>query len=395
MFTKEFLSRSIFTGQPLAYDGPGPVLEPAHAADGAAWRENGDIDLRLYAPETRSIEFQIIGSRRYTMVKGEDGFFTFTIPYNPYRNGPITVDFYFDGNRLLSPFLPIYYTSNNPHNYLEFPDKNQEFAHVKAVPHGSVSSVLYYSHIHQGYERCFVYTPPGYMNGTERYPVLYLQHGGGENELVWETTGRISSILDNLIAEGACVPFLVVMNNDMLRYPGNEGGPFDHGFEKMLIEECIPYIDSSFRTKTDKWSRAIAGLSMGSYLSCDIALFHPEAFGYFCALTGTMHQRPTMAQYPRPYLDLEACGKIFRENYRVFFQSATPQEDHLDYCWLDNQLCKECGIADMPGYRFIVHDAHATKWTSWRLGIRDFARLIFREEEAYASPEALKKYDRP
>lgn len=393
MFSKEYLSASVFTGQPLAHDGPGPVIEPEHKSDGAVYRENGDIEITLYAPDTDILEFQIVGSERLSMNKGEEGIFTCTIPYDPYRNGPLTTDFYFDGNRLLSPFLPIYYSSNNPHNYLEFPDEHQDFAHLKDVPHGSVSQQFYYSHIHDRLERCFVYTPPGYMNNSEHYPVLYLQHGGGENETVWETTGRISCIMDNLISKNACVPFIVVMNNDMLRYPGNEGGPFDHGFEKMLTEECIPYIDSTFRTKTDKWSRAIAGLSMGSYLTNDIALFHPDMFGYFCALTGTLHQRPDMAMYDRPYLDNEKCGKIFCENYRVFFQSATPQEDHLDYCLIDNQLCKENGIADLPGYRFIVHDEHTTKWSSWRMGIRDFACLIFREESAYRSEDEMKKYE--
>lgn len=393
MFTEDFLSNDIFSMQPLAHDRLSERPEKAYRNDGCTYHKNGDITLRLTAPNTKELGFQIIGSDYCTMEKGEDGAFTFTIPYNAYRNGPLTVDLYYDGTRLLSPFLPVYFSFSSLHNYLEFPDENQTFVHVKNVPHGAVSQQLYYSHIHEGYERCFVYTPPGYMNGTDSYPVLYLQHGGGENETVWESTGHISLIMDNLIAEGQCVPFIIVMNNDMLRCPGTVGTTFDHGFEKMLIEECIPFIEANYRVRTDKWSRAIGGLSMGSYLSHDIALFHPDKFGYFCALTGCMHQRPTMAEYVRPYKDNDACGKIFRENYRVFFQSATPQEDHLDYCWLDNELCRENGIADMPGYRFIVHDPHTTKWTSWRLGIRDFVKLIFREEAAYASREALKKYE--
>ena len=100
-----------------------------------------------------------------------------------------------------------------------------------------------------------------------------------------------------------------------------------------------------------------------------------------------------MAQYERPWKEAMKDDTVVRKNFRVFYQSATPMEDHLDYCLIDHQICKDSGVADLPGYRFIVHPQNTCKWSSWRMGIRDFVKLLFREEEVYQDKEKLREFD--
>lgn len=391
VFQNMFLDNPIFREQPLVFDPLlGELIHGKREKTGLTYRE-ADVYMELYAPGIHKVT-AVINRKEYQFSGDNDGWFRLSIAYDNAHNGPLTVDIYFDGVWLLYPALPIYWSANSCHNFIEFPDEAQSFAMTKDVPHGAVTKQVYYSRVLGSYERCLIYTPPGYMKGQESYPVLYLQHGFGENETVWDSTGRIANIMDNLIAEKECVPFIVVMNNNMLRYPGNAGGEPDHSFEKMLLEDCIPFVEENYRIRTDKWNRAICGLSMGSYLSNDIALFHPDQFGYVGALTGCMYHHSTMGTYPRPYHEVMKDGKLVKENFRVFYQSATPEEDHLDYCLIDKKICEECGVSEMPGYRFVVHPAGTQRWSSWRMGLRDFAKLLFREEEAYRSRASMERY---
>lgn len=390
-FTREFLNNTIFRDQPLAFDPIlGEQINGEWKKTGVTHLENGDIHIEVYAPRIQEVK-GVINKKEYPFEKRCDGMFVLHLVYDSYLNGPLTVDLYFDGLWLLYPTLPIYWSASSCHNYIEFPDETQSFAMLKDVPRGAVTKQTYYSKALGSFERCLVYTPPGYMKGTESYAVLYLQHGFGENETVWDSTGRICNIMDNLIAEKKCVPFIVVMNNNMLRYPGNAGGMADHAFERMLVEDCIPFIEENYRTKTDKWNRAICGLSMGSYLTNDIALFHPDKFGYVGALTGCMYHHSPMGTYTRPYHEVMKDGKLVKENFRIFYQSATPEEDHLDYCLIDKQICEACGVSEMTGYFFIVHPKGTQRWSSWRMGLRDFAKLLFRDEEAYYSRDRLNE----
>ncbi|MDE5909524.1 MAG: hypothetical protein K2H52_12390 [Lachnospiraceae bacterium] len=201
--------------------------------------------------------------------------------------------------------------------------------------------------------------------------------------------------MDNAIAEGKCVPFIVVMNNGMIRYPGCNLSLRDMAFEDNLLGSNIPFIESEYRVYTDKYHRAIAGLSMGAYASNDIAMGHPELFAYVAAFTGCMyHGGVPQENYVRPWerVMLEDHGEMVKKEYRVFFQLATTMEDYIDYVYEDNRICRENGVADMPGYRFIVHDQDETKWTSWRMGLYEYIKMLFREEHAYEKREYMEKY---
>jgi enterochelin esterase-like enzyme len=197
---------------------------------------------------------------------------------------------------------------------------------------------------------------------------------------VWGFAGRVSYILDNLIAAGKAEPFLVVMNNDMLRYPGNNSGVIDLAFEQMLIESCIPHIERNHRVKTGKWNRALAGLSMGSMMSCDIAFRHPEVFGNLATFTASMTHETFQTTYVRPYPTVLKDSQKFGKNYQVYFRSTTKQEDHYpDYFVGDDKLAADSGIDKLPNYHRFLYPDRTTKWNSWRLGMRDYAQLLFRQ----------------
>src|SRR5690606_19420156 len=164
------------------------------------------------------------------------------------------------------------------------------------VPHGQVRSHWYYSQVTGMWRRALVYTPPGYDQDDTRYPVLYLQHGSGESERGWTEQGRANFILDNLIAEGASKPMIVVMENGMVapqadqERAGQEQAPQrgrrNAAFGQLVTSDLIPEIDHAFRTLADREHRAIAGLSMGAGQALQIGLSNPGVFAYVGAFSG-------------------------------------------------------------------------------------------------------------
>ena len=277
-FSSELLANKIFESTDLSFDftsrgkrdsdGFDPLFERS-----AQLQSDGSYLLRFQAPNATEIKiipwFGDPSPEGYApwrdkpifASKDENGTFTAVLPFEENKTGPRNLDIFIDGTFVVWPYFPIFWSDGRPWNYVEVPDNDMEFSYIRSVPHGAVSHQVYYSEATHAFERCLVYTPPGYMNGTGAYPVLYLQHGGSENETVWTSCGRVNFIMDNLIAEGKCVPFIIVMNNTMIRYSYDDETAhlMDTCFENSLIRSCIPFIESNYRVKTDKWSRAIAG----------------------------------------------------------------------------------------------------------------------------------------
>jgi enterochelin esterase family protein len=305
-FSREFLNNKFFIEQPLSFDHMGLYEDGTQA--GAFAQPNGNVLVRMHICGGNSVRLKIsvsnkVGAEIELANMGAD-VFEGVIPFDESMTGPANVKVYVNGAEVLSPDLPIIWTDNRPQNNIELPDPEDDYLLVKNVSHGTYSRELIYSHSTGSWERCMVYTPPGYRAGNTRYPVLYLLHGGGDNEMMWEYVGRMSSILDNLWAEDKAEKFLVVTMNGMLREGGRVGMPVDRVFENMLIRDCIPFIDKNYRTLTDKWHRAIAGLSMGAYMSCDIGFGNPDLFGSIGAFTASMTSDPDMMTYERPYPEI-------------------------------------------------------------------------------------------
>lgn len=222
-----------------------------------------------------------------TLVPEDEGFHYYTLSI--------------DGATVVDPGSNFYYGGARWMGGTEVPAHDQAFYEERTdIEHGNLQKILFPSEVGGSQLRpAYVYTPAGYgKNKKTRYPVLYLQHGWGENETSWPVQGKAGLIMDNLIAEGKCVPFIVVMTygltNDiplgsLRRGNAGERPRIAADFEKVLINELIPYIDSHFQTKADKKHRAMAGLSMGGMETHSITLANPDVFGSYGLLSGGIY----------------------------------------------------------------------------------------------------------
>lgn len=249
----------------------------------------GYARFRVVAPDAKSVIVSLgLGGRGGTVLrKDKEGVWVGT------TDGPMDEGFHYyhltiDGGVFNDPGAKNYYGSCRWESGIEIPAHDEDFYAMKQVPHGNVQQVYFYSKSTDTHRRAFVYTPPTYGKDKKKYPVLYLQHGWGEDETAWSNQGRANLIMDNLIAEGKIEPFIIVMTYGMT----NEV-KFGHikeftakEFETVLVDELIPYIDSNFRTQADKKHRAMAGLSMGGFETKLITLRRPEVFNYYGLLSG-------------------------------------------------------------------------------------------------------------
>ena len=283
----------------------------------------GYARFRIHAPNADSVRVSLgLGGQGGTrLTKADSGYFIGTTA------GPMDEGFHYyrinvDGATFNDPGTGFFYGSQRWESGIEIPAKDQDFYALKDVPHGHMQQVLFPSKSTNTSRAAFVYTPPGYEKGNTKYPVLYLQHGWGENETSWGVQGRANLIMDNMIAEGRTKPFIVVMTYGMTNTGGRPGaaprpatpapgtaasgsccpgsccarpasGPGSmadmiarNGFQTVLVDELVPYVDSHFRTIAKRDGRAMAGLSMGAAETKVITLNKPEVFGYWGLLSG-------------------------------------------------------------------------------------------------------------
>ena len=256
----------------------------------------GYARFRIEAPDAQAVTVSLgLGGQGGTKLsKTYDGSWVGTTA------GPMDEGFHYyhlniDGGTFNDPGTGNYYGSVRWESGIEIPAKDKDFYAMKNVPHGKVQQILFWSESTKQCRRAFVYTPPTYdKDAKTNYPVLYLQHGWGEDETAWMTQGHANLIMDNLIAEGKIKPFIVVctygMTNEM-RLGGGAGGrgAAAQNFEKVLCDELIPYVDANFRTIAKKESRAMAGLSMGGMETHSITLARPELFNYYGLFSGGVY----------------------------------------------------------------------------------------------------------
>ena len=253
----------------------------------------GYARFRIEAPDAQAVTVGLgLGGQGGTQLKKTyDGSWVGTTA------GPMDEGFHYyhitvDGGTFNDPGTGNYYGSTRWESGIEIPAKDKDFYAMKNVPHGKVQQVLFWSESTNQCRRAFVYTPPTYdKDAKTKYPVLYLQHGWGEDETAWMTQGHANLIMDNLIAEGKIKPFIVVCTYGMTNNVqiGGLGGFTAQDFEKVLCDELVPYVDANFRTIAKKESRAMAGLSMGGMETHTITLRRPEMFNYYGLLSGGVY----------------------------------------------------------------------------------------------------------
>lgn len=271
----------------------------------------GYARFKIVAPAADSVRVSLgLGGKGGTkLAKAEDGTWMGT------TEGPMDEGFHYynvkiDGGKFNDPGTLNFYGSVRWESGIEIPAKDQDFYALKNVPHGHVQQVLFPSPSTGTSRRAFVYTPAGYEKGKDKYPVLYLQHGWGEDETAWMNQGRANLIMDNLIAEGKIKPFIIVNTYGMTNEVkfGKIREFKIEPFQTVLINELVPYIDANFRTLANKDNRAMAGLSMGGMETKMITLNNPDVFAYYGLLSGGVYAPTDITDKSKVKLVFLSCG---------------------------------------------------------------------------------------
>ena len=385
MFDRELIENRAMTEQACAFHPPypeqiGDFLTGKQIFTGAQVQPDGSVVFRVYAPQARAAEVRLVtfADVRVALERDGDGVFTGVLPYERRLRGPQDVEFRLDGQLYLHPQVPVHYRTFKLVNFVELPDEESEMILLRDVPHGQVVREVYFSNAMNSWERCLVYLPPQYRQGGA-YPVLYLQHGATENENEWVYMGKMPYILDNLIAESKAVPFIVVMNDGMERAPG-EGMVDFATFERMLLEDCLPFIEKNYRVIADKAHRAMAGLSLGSMQTSAIGLKHPELFDYLGLFSGFMRfglgKSTDFVDWPHLAPLTEDPGYI-RDNFKLFFRAMGDSDRFYEAFVEDSEQLARLGSDKLPGYAARTYEGLTHDWGAFRRGLRDFAKLVF------------------
>ena len=327
----------------------------------------GRIKFRVVAPEAKNVNTTFRDSTEF--VQGEDGAW---IGYSrPLDEGFHYYELVIDGAHVPDPNSMMYFGAMRWGSGIEIPAQDREFYELKNVPHGQIREVYFHSSSTKTERRAFVYTPPGYdADQDARYPVLYLQHGWGENEYGWSVQGHAGRIMDNLIAEGRCRPFLIVMTYGMTNEVQMGGlRNFDiREFETVLVDELIPYIDTHFRTLTDQPNRAMAGLSMGSMETRQITLKHLDKFSHIGLFSGATISKG----------DVESTAG-FRDKVSLIFVSYGSKEVSGGQPRRGGnpaETVEQLKSMGINAHYYLSPDT-AHEWQSWRRSLKEFAPLLF------------------
>lgn len=318
---------------------------------------------KIVAPAADSVRVSLgLGGKGGTkLAKVEDGTWMGT------TDGPMDEGFHYynvkiDGGKFNDPGALNYYGSVRWESGIEIPAHDQDFYALKNVPHGHVQQVLFPSASTNTSRRAFVYTPPGYEKDTKaKYPVLYLQHGWGEDETAWSNQGHANLIMDNMIAEGKIKPFIIVMTYGMtneVKFGGIRNFKIEP-FQTVLINELIPYVDSHFRTLSNRDNRAMAGLSMGGMETKTITLNNPDVFGYYGLLSGGIYEPADIKDKSKVKLVFISCGS--KERPEAVKKAA--------------EELKQAGFNAVS----YVSEGTAHEFQTWRRSLYQLAPMLFKK----------------
>ena len=327
---------------------------------------DGKVKLRLKAPFAKTVVIDMFGSE-FPLEKLSDDMWEGTVDLG---RGFKYFFLKIDGNDVLSPYLPIGYGCCRPMNFLDIPVPGEdEWGELIDIPHGGVTRRYFPSATTGKLEICLVYTPANF-DQNKKYPVLYLQHGFGENETGWVYQGHVARIADKFLNEGKMEEMIIVMANGMTQAEGPERR--FNLFIDVLLKDLIPFIEANYNVYTDKWHRAMAGLSMGSYQTSIITMSNPDLFGYAGVFSGFM----SMSRFgnPEPHLDILNDAEKFNESFKVFYRAMGTEDGHFQSFENDDKMLegKPLNIT-----RELFSGGH--DWTVWRRCIHSFLPMIFKD----------------
>ncbi len=339
----------------------------------------GAVRAQLRAPQANSVQLDI-GGKRYEMVKDENGVWTGT-------SDPQDVGFHYyqlnvDGASVPDPGTIYFFGAGRWGSGIEIPSADMDFWQVKNVPQGALEEKYYWSKATESMRHCFVYLPAEYQkNPNKKYPVLYLQHGNAEDENGWGSQGHTAQILDNLIAEGKAVPFIVVIDYGQsqnihlvgqyapapqpAQQPAQPGqrqanaGP--DAFQVVLLTDIIPMVEKEYRVIADAQHRALAGLSMGGMQTRRITIANPTTFAYVGQFSGG-----TISVE-----DVQGAAGFKQTNKLVFMSSGSKENPRVMEA---AEALKGIGM-NAVGY---ISEGTAHEWHTWRRSLYQFAQLLFK-----------------
>ena len=373
--------------------GPKDDWKPAPSNQGGKeyppYNSEGRVKFRIVAPKAQSVGVSFRDSSAFT--KGDDGAWTgYTRPLDEgFHYYTINID----GAEVPDPNSMFFYGAGRWGSAVEIPAKDQDWYALKDVPHGQLREIHYFGRSSNTNRHAFVYTPPDYEKDTsKRYPVLYLQHGAGEDETGWGQQGYAGLIMDNLIAEGKTKLFIIAMefggnpfagprrtnaapagaSGTATNTPGRGGfGNFNFGaFEKVLIDDFVPFSYATFRSMADQPHRAMAGLSMGGMQTRTITLAHLDTFSHIGVFSGGSIAVTNITEMAK-----------FKEKVKLVFVSYGSRELGGDRPnrggdpKANTEALKAAGI----NAHFYVSPDTAHEWQSWRRSLHEFAPLLFKD----------------
>jgi enterochelin esterase-like enzyme len=397
----------------LVYAQPPADSRPATTnIEGAQYPRVHDdlrVSFQLKAPEAQKIQV-VIAETPYDMVKAQDGTWSVTVP-------PQVPGFHFywllvDGVQVCDPASEAFFGYSRVLSGIEIPEKGVDYYEVKNVPHGEIRSFRYFSKATGAWRRANVYTPPDYdTNLKARYPVLLLQHGGGEDERDWATQGRTDNILDNLIAAKKAVPMIVVMDSSSTaRRPGEAAGPSPNApggamaggvmnlgaapnagrggamnpaavpirvnvspvFGEVVANDLLPAVDARYRTIPDRDHRAVAGLSLGAAFALQVGLTYIDKFSSIASFSGTVMGG---VDPKTSYNGAMSNAADFNKKIKLFFIAAgTAEKSRHDAAEHAMKAFDEIGIK----YVWFESPGTAHEWLTWRRDLNAYAPLLFR-----------------
>ena len=354
----------------------------------------GRVEVRLKAPDATKVRLNFWSGPKIDMLKQADGFWTITT--EPLAPGLHYYTLVVDGVEMNDPASHAFFGGSKHASAVEVPEPGVDYYDIRAVPHGQVREVWYDSKATGTWRHALVYLPPGYEEQTKaRYPVLYLQHGGGEDETGWIRQGRANFILDNLIAAGNCKPMIVVMAYGYARSAGYAapdltGKPFGSpemmkamqdmakAFEDDVTQALIPFVDATYRTIADRDHRAMAGLSMGGMQTFQITLNHLDLFSYIGGFSGAGGLQMISGQAPdwkSAYNGVFADPAVFAKKVHLLWLGVGTVEPER----MRDGIRKFHTALTEAGIQHIYWESPGTdhEWQTWRRDLKDFAPRLF------------------
>ncbi|MBE9462691.1 alpha/beta hydrolase-fold protein [Dyadobacter subterraneus] len=330
------------------------------------------VVFRVKAPEAQKVQIDL--GKKYEMKKDTGGYWAVTT--DSISKGFHYYSLLIDGVALADPASETFYGMGRMASGIEIPYRNGGYYAQRDVPHGDIRIKKYFSKTMGAWREMYVYTPPGYDKSTEKYPVLYLLHGGGEDQRGWALQGKTDMILDNLIAEGKAKPMVIVMLDGNMGGSGGLAG-FNENvlkqFDNELKSGAIPFVESSFRVETDAKNRALAGLSMGGLQTLYAGIKNTEMFSSLGVFSSGWFANNTALSDPQ-YAFMKTNAEKINSNLKNFWVSMGGEEDiAFKNCKIMLAKFDELGVK----YKYSEYPG-GHSWPVWRHDLFEFSQLLFK-----------------